>query len=42
LSAGYKEVKFGGSKYSSGVYIYRLAAECANGSYASIRKMMIK
>ncbi len=31
-TAGYKEVKFGGSKYSSGVYIYRLTAESSNGT----------
>jgi hypothetical protein len=47
-SAGYKEVKFGGSIYSSGVYIYRLTAESVNGSmpagragYSSIKKMIM-
>jgi hypothetical protein len=40
-SAGYKEVKFGGSKYSSGVYIYRLSAESGTGTYSSIKKMVL-
>ncbi len=40
-TAGYKEVKFGGSKYSSGVYIYRLTAESSNGNYTSIKKMIM-
>lgn len=35
--AGYKEVKFYGSNYSSGMYIYRLTS----GSFSSIKKMML-
>ncbi|HSR19103.1 MAG TPA: T9SS type A sorting domain-containing protein [Ignavibacteriaceae bacterium] len=40
-TAGYKEAKFGGSKYSSGVYIYRLTAESRNGSFTSVKKMIM-
>jgi hypothetical protein len=41
-SAGFKEVSFGGSKYSSGVYIYRLTAESSSkGSFSSIKKMVM-
>jgi hypothetical protein len=40
-TAGYKEVKFGGSKYSSGVYIYRLTAESSNGNFTSVKKMIL-
>ncbi len=35
--AGYYEVNFDGSKYASGVYIYRLVA----GDYVSTKKMMM-
>ena len=35
--AGYKEVKFNGSSYASGMYIYRLTA----GNYVSIKKMLM-
>jgi hypothetical protein len=40
-TAGYKEVKFGGSKYSSGVYIYRLSSESGSGNFTSIKKMVM-
>jgi len=40
-TAGYKEVKFGGSKYSSGVYIYRLTAENGTTNFSSIKKMVM-
>jgi len=40
-TAGYKEVKFGGSEYSSGVYIYRLTAESPNGNFTSVKKMVM-
>jgi len=40
-TAGYREVKFGGARYSSGVYIYRLTAESGTGSYSSIKKMVL-
>jgi len=40
-TAGYKEVKFGSNRYSSGVYIYRLTAENGTGSYSSIKKMVL-
>lgn len=40
-AAGYKEIKFGSNRYSSGVYIYRLTAESANGTYNSIKKMVM-
>ncbi|HVO73365.1 MAG TPA: T9SS type A sorting domain-containing protein [Ignavibacteriaceae bacterium] len=40
-SSGYKEARFGGEKYSSGVYIYRLDAESTNGNYAAIKKMVM-
>lgn len=35
--AGYKEVKFYGSNFASGMYIYRLTS----GNFSSIKKMMI-
>lgn len=35
--AGYKEVKFIGSNYASGMYVYRLQA----GNYISTKKMML-
>ncbi len=35
--AGYKEVKFKGSSYASGMYIYRLTS----GNFSSIKKMML-
>ncbi len=35
--AGFYEVKFDGSQYASGVYIYRLEA----GSYTAVKKMML-
>ena len=35
--AGYKEVKFNGSSYASGMYIYRLTT----GNYVSIKKMLM-
>ncbi len=35
--AGYYEVNFDGSRYASGVYIYRLVA----GDYVSTKKMMM-
>jgi len=40
-TAGYREVKFGSNRYSSGVYIYRLTAESPTGSYSSIKKMVM-
>jgi len=40
-TAGYKEVKFGSDRYSSGIYIYRLTAESGTGSYTSIKKMVM-
>ena len=40
-TAGFKEVKFSGSKYSSGVYIYRLTAESPNGNFTSVKKMIM-
>ncbi len=35
--AGYKEIKFSGSRFASGMYIYRLAA----GNFSSTKKMMV-
>jgi Secretion system C-terminal sorting domain len=39
--AGYKEVRFNGSRYASGVYIYRLIAESKGNNYMSVKKMMM-
>jgi hypothetical protein len=43
MSAGYYTVDFGGSKLSSSVYIYRLAAVDATtgNNFSSIKKMML-
>jgi hypothetical protein len=43
MSAGYYTVDFGGSKLSSGIYIYRLAAVDATtgNNFSSIKKMML-
>ncbi|NLT51452.1 MAG: peptidase S8, partial [Ignavibacteria bacterium] len=35
--AGFYEVKFDGSQFASGVYIYRLEA----GSYTAVKKMLL-
>ncbi len=43
-SAGYKEIKFNGSSFASGVYIYRLIANNPvnnQTSFVSIKKMMM-
>jgi hypothetical protein len=42
-SAGYYSVDFGGSKLSSGIYIYRLTAVdiAARNNFSSIKKMML-
>jgi len=39
--AGYKEVKFNGSQFSSGVYVYRLIAGPSADGFISTKKMMI-
>ena len=42
-SAGYKEIKFNGSSFASGVYIYRLIANnpANDQNFVSIKKMMM-
>jgi len=43
-SAGYKEIKFNGSSFASGVYIYRLIAKNSlnnQTSFVSVKKMMM-
>jgi Secretion system C-terminal sorting domain len=39
--AGYKEVTFNGSRYASGVYIYRLTAQTKSNTYTSVKKMLM-
>ncbi|HSD62690.1 MAG TPA: T9SS type A sorting domain-containing protein [Ignavibacteriaceae bacterium] len=39
--AGYKEILFNGSNYSSGIYIYRITAQNNGNTFTSIKKMVM-
>jgi len=39
--AGFKEIKFNGSNFASGVYVYRLTASAGKENYTSVKKMMV-
>lgn len=40
-AAGFKEIRFNGRDFASGVYIYRLTASSGKENYSSVKKMMI-
>ncbi|HSD62694.1 MAG TPA: T9SS type A sorting domain-containing protein, partial [Ignavibacteriaceae bacterium] len=39
--AGYKEILFNGSNYSSGIYIYRITAQNNGNTFTSVKKMVM-